>query len=91
LVLIVNPNGSRWWRLMFGSQDKAQMLSLGTYPDVRLKRARGKRDEARRRLAEEINPGGQLGAHRPTLFRLSRASGPRKVPLMELSSATRVR
>jgi integrase len=66
LVLIVNPNGSRWWRLRFRFQDREQMLSLGTYPDVPLKRAREKRDEARRLLAEGINPGAQRVAERGT-------------------------
>jgi hypothetical protein len=35
------------------------MLSLGTYPDVPLKRAREKRNEARRLLTDGINPAAK--------------------------------
>lgn len=47
LVLDVRPTGSGWWRLRFWRDGKEGMLSLGTYPDVTLKAARRKRDEAR--------------------------------------------
>jgi hypothetical protein len=33
------------------------MLSLGTYPDVTLSKARERRDDARRLLADGIDPG----------------------------------
>ena len=52
LVLLVNPNGTRYWRFRFSFDGREQMLSLGTYPDVPLKRAREKLDECRRLVAE---------------------------------------
>jgi integrase len=64
LVLLINPNGSRWWRLRYRYQGREQMLSLGTYPDVALKRAREKRAESRRLLADGINPGAKRLAER---------------------------
>ncbi len=36
LFLLVNPNGSKWWRLRFTWQGKDQLLSLGVYPEVPL-------------------------------------------------------
>ena len=36
--------------------DREKLISLGIYPDVPLKRAREKRDEARRLVADEIDP-----------------------------------
>lgn len=59
LYLLVAPTGSRWWRLKYRRPDsgKENLLSLGTFPDVSLKRAREKRDEARRLLADGIDPG----------------------------------
>ena len=64
MFLLVQPNGSRWWRYVYRRPDtkKRNSLSLGTFPDVSLKRAREKRDEARRLLADGIDPGVQRRA-----------------------------
>lgn len=56
LFLLVNPSGSKLWRLVFWHQGKEGQISLGAYPEISLKRARERRDEERRRLAEGINP-----------------------------------
>ena len=56
LFLLLNPNGSKWWRLKFRVAGKEKLLSLGTYPDTSLKEARVKRDEARKQLASGIDP-----------------------------------
>ncbi|BBE08849.1 integrase [Mycoavidus cysteinexigens] len=34
LLLLVQPNASRWWRLWYRFAGKEKMLSLGTYPTV---------------------------------------------------------
>lgn len=60
LYLLVNPNGSKWWRLKYRFGGKEMLLSLGVYPDVSLKDARTKRDQARNLLANGVNPS----AHR---------------------------
>jgi integrase len=57
LFLIVTPSGGKWWRLKYRFDDKEKLLSLGTYPDVSLKDARARRDEARKLLANDIDPG----------------------------------
>lgn len=57
LFILVTPNGSKWWRLKFRFGGKEKMLSLGTYPDTGLKEARSKRDDARKLLAEGVDPG----------------------------------
>jgi hypothetical protein len=62
LYLLVNPNGSRWWRLKYRVAGREKLLSLGVYPDVPLKRAREKRDEARRLVADGIDPSAQRQA-----------------------------
>ncbi|MGH8479129.1 MAG: tyrosine-type recombinase/integrase [Gammaproteobacteria bacterium] len=53
---LVNPNGSRWWRLRFRYGGKENLLSLGVYPAVGLKDARARRDAARKQLASGIDP-----------------------------------
>jgi len=62
LVLLINPNGSRWWRFRYRYDGKEKMLSLGVYPDVSLKEAREKRDEARKLIAQGIDPSAQKKA-----------------------------
>lgn len=57
LFLLVNPTGSKWWRLKYRFADREKLLSLGTYPDVSLKDARDRRDEARQLLAAGSDPG----------------------------------
>ncbi|MEO5348352.1 MAG: integrase arm-type DNA-binding domain-containing protein [Magnetococcus sp. YQC-3] len=57
LYLEVAPNGGKWWRFKFRFGGKEKRLSVGVYPDVSLKQARERRDEARRLLAEGIDPG----------------------------------
>ena len=41
LYLLLNPDGSRWWRMDYRFAGKRKTLSLGTYPHVSLKDARG--------------------------------------------------
>lgn len=56
LHLLVNPNGSRLWRLKYRYEDKEKLLALGAYPIVTLASAREKRDEAKAQLADGIDP-----------------------------------
>lgn len=57
LFLVVQPNGSKYWRFRYRFADKEKLLALGIYPDVTLADARRKRDEARKQLADDIDPG----------------------------------
>ncbi len=57
LSLEVSPKGGKWWRFRYRFEGKQKLLSLGTYPDVSLKRARERRDEARKLVANEVDPG----------------------------------
>jgi len=56
LFLLVHPNGSKYWRQKFRFDGKEKMLALGVYPDTSLKEARERRDEARKQLANGIDP-----------------------------------
>jgi len=64
LFLLVRSNGSRWWRFKYRrpGTHKENLLSLGVYPDVSLRKARERRDEARRLLADGIDPGDKRKA-----------------------------
>jgi integrase len=56
LFLLVKPNGGKWWRFKYRFDGKEKQLSLGVYPDVSLKDARDRRDEARKLVAKSIDP-----------------------------------
>lgn len=56
LFLIVKPSGGKLWRLKYRHLGKEQQLSVGRYPDVGLKDARARRDEARKLIANGKNP-----------------------------------
>ena len=56
LHLLIQPNGSKLWRLAYRFGGKQKTLAIGVYPTVTLKHAREKRDEAKRLLADRIDP-----------------------------------
>ena len=63
LYLEVSPRGGKWWRLKYHFWGKDKRISLGVYPDVSLKEARRRCEDARRLLAGGIDPS----AHRQAL------------------------
>ncbi|MBP7704995.1 MAG: integrase arm-type DNA-binding domain-containing protein [Caulobacter sp.] len=56
LFLLVQPNGSRLWRLAYRFAGKQKSLSFGPYPSVSLSEVRALRDEAQRALRNGIDP-----------------------------------
>ncbi|ARH01342.1 Arm DNA-binding domain-containing protein [Legionella micdadei] len=56
LFLYLTPNGSKYWRLKYRYLGKEKLLALGVYPDVSLALARERRDDARKLLANKIDP-----------------------------------
>jgi len=65
--MLVTPSGGRLWRLRYRIGALEKLISLGPYPDVTLKRAREKRDEARRLIADDVDPSAQRKAQRAAL------------------------
>ena len=55
MFLLVNPNGSKYFRFKYRFAGKEKMLAFGVYPDTSLKSARDKRDEARKQIADGIS------------------------------------
>lgn len=56
LYLVIQPNGSKLWRFRYRFLDKQKKLHLGGWPQVSLADARVRRDEAKKKLAEGIDP-----------------------------------
>ncbi|GGY56659.1 tyrosine-type recombinase/integrase [Parvularcula lutaonensis] len=56
LHLLVKPNGSKLWQLRYWVSGKEKTLSIGQYPVITLAQAREKRLEAKRTLADGLDP-----------------------------------
>ena len=56
LYLVVSPLGAKYWRFDYRYAGKRKTLALGVYPEISLKAARQKRDEARRLLDAGTDP-----------------------------------
>lgn len=56
LFVLVQPTGSKLWKLKYRFLDKEKKLSLGAYPSITLKEARRRRDEARALLSDGVDP-----------------------------------
>ncbi|OWQ98218.1 integrase [Sphingopyxis witflariensis] len=56
LYLLVNPRGSKLWRVKYRMNGVERKLALGSYPEITLAEARRARDAARRQLAHSIDP-----------------------------------
>jgi integrase len=59
LHILIQPTGSKLWRLAYRFAGKQKTLALGVYPIVSLEEARSRRDEAKKLLARTIDPSVQ--------------------------------
>lgn len=59
LFLVITPTGSKYWRFRYRFADREKLLAIGIYPDVSLSEARDKAHEARKMLANDIDPGAE--------------------------------
>jgi hypothetical protein len=62
LHVLVQPTGSKLWRLAYGFAGKQKTLALGVYPAISLAEARSRRDDAKKLLARSIDPSLQRKA-----------------------------
>lgn len=59
LYLLVNPNGSMYWRLKYRYLGKEKTLALGVYPEVSLKEATQAMSNAKKQLQEGLDPSAE--------------------------------
>ncbi|HHE6969310.1 TPA: tyrosine-type recombinase/integrase [Escherichia coli] len=62
MFLRVTPKGSKYWQMAYRFEGKQKLFSIGVYPAVSLSDARQRRDEARRLLAQGIDPSAKKQA-----------------------------
>jgi Arm DNA-binding domain len=56
MYLLINSTGSKYWRLNYRFDGKQKTLALGVYPDVSLSEARNGLEQARKLLANGVDP-----------------------------------
>ena len=56
LCLLIPPSGAKLWRWRYRFDGKEKMMALGEYPVVTLKEARERHSDARKALANGIDP-----------------------------------
>jgi integrase len=64
LFLLVQPNATKLWRLAYRFDGKQKLLALGSYPVISVADARIKRDEAKKLLANCIDPSVERKSER---------------------------
>ncbi len=62
LYIEISPSGGKLWRLKYRYEGKEKLMALGRYPEVSLKDARERRDEARKLLANDVDPAANRKA-----------------------------
>lgn len=64
LYLLVTKAGQKYWRFKYRYAGKEKLLALGVFPEVGYKRAKNKRDEARLKLQDGIDPSAERKANK---------------------------
>ena len=64
LFLLIAPTGGKLWRLKYRFGGREKTFALGSYPQISLKDARERRDDARKLLANEVDPSETKKAQR---------------------------
>lgn len=67
LFLIINPNGSKWWRQRYRYAGKEQLLSLGVYDEIGLADARERSVDIRKQVAKGADPSAHRKAQTAAL------------------------
>ncbi|MGH8192575.1 MAG: Arm DNA-binding domain-containing protein, partial [Rhodanobacteraceae bacterium] len=62
LTLCVTNEGSRGWRFRYRFGGRENMLSFGNWPEVSIMEARRRRDEARAKLRDGVDPSAERRA-----------------------------
>ena len=74
LYLEIAPRGTKAWRFKYRFAGREKRISMGIYPEVSLKLARRRRDEARKLLARDIDPSAYRKAQKQSQRQWARNS-----------------
>lgn len=62
LYVLVTPAGSRLWRFKYRHDGRERLLAFGAFPEVTVTEARARRDDARKKLRDGVDPGAERRA-----------------------------
>ena len=92
LYLLVQPGGTKLWRMKYRFDGKEKVLNFGKYPEVAAVVARQKRKDAKAKLKEGVDPGVSLSRpDAPTTFEpIARAWHANRAESLDAAHASRV-
>jgi integrase len=64
LYLLIKSDGARYWRFKYRFAGKEKLLALGVFDEVTLAEARARRDDAKARLRDGVDPGAERKARK---------------------------
>src|SRR3989338_11494208 len=56
MYLLIHTNGGKYWRMDYRLAGKRKTLAIGVYPDMSLAEARDRREQARKLIANGVDP-----------------------------------
>ena len=68
LYIEITPTGGKYWRLKYYFLGKEKRIAFGKYPEMTLVEAREKRDQARKLLADKIDPASERKDRKNTVL-----------------------
>ncbi len=74
LFLLIKTSGAKWWRYSYRFNGMQKTISLGVYPEISLKEARLRHQDARSLLARGTNPSEDRKRTKATNLALSKNS-----------------
>src|SRR5262245_23518698 len=88
LWLLVTPSGSKLWRFRYRFGGRENMTSLGAWPEVSLKQARERLHDARKLVANDIDPAAQRREQRLATANTFKAVATEWLEAQQLSPST---
>lgn len=74
MYLLVQPNGAKYWRMDYRLAGRRKTLAIGVYPDLSLAEARDRREQARKLIANGVDPVAAKQAQKVASVALSENS-----------------
>lgn len=74
LFLYISPAGSKIWRLKYRFAGKEKLLIIGSYPEISLREARDKMEQAQKLLENKVDPGEHRKALSSTARKIASSS-----------------
>src|SRR5674476_610402 len=68
LHLLIQPSGSKLWRMAYRFQGKQRTLAFGSYPAATLTAARDRRDDSKRQIRAGEDPGRIIKAEKQAVI-----------------------